>query len=101
MSDDPLEDLALARQRWLQRQTDLPVAVQAMFTAWTKCRETEQDDALSQITGVFKPPGCLTTKQKCRDLTLLQSSLPSSAPFVAPLTRKDVAVFFRTVAQTP
>jgi hypothetical protein len=55
MSNDPLDDLALARQRWPQRQTDLPVAVQAMFTAWAKCRETEQDNALNQITEFFKP----------------------------------------------
>jgi hypothetical protein len=101
MSDDLLDDLALARQRWPQRHTDLPAAVQAVFTAWTKCRETEQDNALNRVEGFFKPPGRFTAKQKCRDLTLLRSPLPPSASSVTPLTRKDFSPFFRPVALTP
>ena len=52
-----LDDLASARQRWPKRHDNLLEALQAVFKAWSNCRETEQDNALEQIEGLFMPPG--------------------------------------------
>ncbi len=49
---------------------------------------------MDQIDGFTRPPGRFTAKQKCRDLTLLRSPLPSSATDVPPLSDEDMSVFF-------
>ncbi len=62
--------------------------------AWEQCDEQERDEALAQIEGFTKPPGRFLAKQKCRDLTLLRSPLPSSSAVVPVLTDADVSPFF-------
>ena len=47
---------------------------------------------MSLIEGFSKPPGRFAAKQKCRDLTLLRSSLLAGIS-VPPLCAEDVAVF--------
>jgi hypothetical protein len=49
---------------------------------------------LDQIDGFTRPPGRFTAKQKCRDLTLLRSPLPSSATAVPLLSDEDMPDFF-------
>ena len=64
------------------------------FHAWEQCREADQDVALGLIEGLTRSPGRYSTKQKCRDLTLLRSPLPSSMSSVPPLSADDLSVFF-------
>ena len=90
--------LALARQRWPKHPNGLSAPVRAVFTAWEQCQEGEQDEALDQIDGFTRPPGRFTSKQKCRDLTLLRSPLPSSSTDVPILSDEDVSIFFDTVS---
>jgi hypothetical protein len=92
-----LDGLAEARSRWPKRLADLPAEVQGVLPAWEQCQEGELDDALRRIDGFFKPPGRFSIKQKCRDLTLLRSPLPSSITNVAPLSEADVSAFFGLV----
>jgi hypothetical protein len=89
-----MNSLAFARQRWPKNTNSLAAPVRAVFNAWDRCRETDQDDALELIDGFTRPSGRSTAKQKCRDLTLMRSPLPSSAPNVSPLSGEEVAVFF-------
>ena len=89
-----MNSLVIARQRWPKNTNGLAAPVRAVFNAWERCRETDQDEALELIDGFTRPPGRFTAKQKCRDLTLLRSPLPSSAKNVSPLSEEDVAVFF-------
>ena len=91
-----VDNLAKARQRWPTRATNLPSPVKAVFDAWEQCEETQLDDALEQIEGFTRPPGRFSVKQKCRDLTLLLSPLPSTMSAVPPLTNADVSVFSAT-----
>ena len=92
-----MANLAIARQRWPKHPNGLPAPVRAVFTAWEQCQQAEQDEALDQIDGFTRPPGRFTSKQKCRDLTLLRSPLPLSATDVLPLSDEDMSVFFDTV----
>ena len=92
-----MTSLALARQRWPKHPNGLSAPVRAVFTAWEQCQQAEQDEALDQIDGFTRPPGRFTSKQKCRDLTLLRSPLPSSTTDVPPLSDEDMSVFFDTV----
>ena len=92
-----VDNLAKARQRWPKRANNLPSPVQAVFDAWEQCEETQLDEALEQIEGFTRPPGRFSVKQKCRDLTLLLSPLPSAMSAVPPLTEADVSVFFGQV----
>jgi len=89
-----MNSLVIARQRWPKNTNGLAAPVCAVFNAWERCRETDQDEALELIDGFTRPPGRFTAKQKCRDLTLLRSPLSSSAKNVSPLSEEDVAVFF-------
>ncbi len=91
-----MNKLVTARQRWPKHIDTLPPSVQAVFAAWEQCGEQECDDALAQIEDFTKPPGRFLVKQKCRDLTLMRSPLPSSAPPVPALTPSDVSIFFGT-----
>ena len=93
MSSD-MNSLAFARQRWPKNTNSLTAPVRAVFNAWERCRDTDQDEALELIDGFTRPSGRFTAKQKCRDLTLMRSPLPSSATNVSPLSDEDVAVFF-------
>jgi hypothetical protein len=86
--------LTKARQLWPKQTTNLAAPVQAFYHAWEQCREADQDAALETIAGFTRSPGRYSTKQKCRDLTLLRTPLPSSAGPVPPLSDEDVAVFF-------
>ncbi len=65
--------------------------VQAFYHAWEQCREADQEAALETIEGFTRSPGRYSTKQKCRDLTLMRSPLPSSMSSVPPLSEEDVA----------
>ncbi len=76
-----------------KRLAELPPEVRGVYSAWERCREGELDDALSRINGFFKPPGRFSTKQKCRNLTLLRSPLPSSITSVVPLSEEGVSAF--------
>jgi hypothetical protein len=49
------------------------------------------------MASLTRPPGQFTSKQKCRDLTLLRSPLPPSATDVPTLSDEDMSVFFDTV----
>ena len=89
-----VENLPAARQRWPRATASLSAPVKAVFQAWEQCLEREQDEALEQIAGFTRPPGRFTAKQKCRDLTLLRSPLPSTMRSVPPLSDADVADFF-------
>jgi hypothetical protein len=89
-----IQGLAEARNRWPKRSSDLPAEVRGVFEAWEQCREGELDVALGFIDGFFKPPGRFSSKQKCRDLTLLRSPLLSSITSVTPLSEADVSAFF-------
>ncbi len=51
------------------------------------------DAALERIDGYTRPPGRMTPRVKCRDLTLLRSPLPASCT-VQPLSEADVTTFF-------
>jgi hypothetical protein len=86
--------LTKARQLWQKNTANLPAAVQAVFHAWEQCREADQDVALGLIEGLTRSPGRYSTKQKCRDLTLLRSPLPSSMSSAPPLSADDLSVFF-------
>ena len=86
--------LTNARQLWPKQTANLAAPVQAFYHAWEQCRETDQDAALGTIAGFTRSPGRYSTKQKCRDLTLLRTPLPSSAGPVPPFSDEDVAVFF-------
>jgi hypothetical protein len=86
--------LAIARQRWPKHPNGLSAPVSAVLTAWEQCRTAEQDEALDQIDGFTRPPGRFTSKQKCRDLTLLRSPLPSSVTEVPPLSDEEMSIFF-------
>ena len=86
--------LTKARQLWPKNTANLPAPVQAIFQAWEQCREADQDEALRLIEGLTRSPGRYSAKQKCRDLTLLRSPLPSSMSSIPPLSAEDVAVFF-------
>jgi hypothetical protein len=57
--------------------------------AWEQC-----DEALAQIEGFTKPPGLFLAKQKCQDMTLLQSRIPPSSVSVPVLTDAHVSLFF-------
>jgi hypothetical protein len=94
-----VDGLAEARTRWPRRPAVLPAEVQGVFVfeAWEQCREGELDEALGRIDGFFKPPGRFSSKQKCRDLTLLRSPLPPSITSVTPLSEADVSAFFGQV----
>ncbi len=92
-----MNDLAVARQRSPKHPNGLSVSVRAVFTAWEQCQEAEQDEALDQIDGFTRPPGRFSAKQKCRDLTLLRSPLPSSATDVPTLSDEDMSIFFNVV----
>jgi len=99
LSDMPIDmnRLVTARQRWPKRIDTLPASVQAVFAAWEQCGEQECDDALARVEGFTKPPGRFMVKQKCRDLPLMRSPLPSAAPDVPDLTPEDVSIFFDTL----
>ena len=86
--------LTKARQLWPKNTASLSAPVQAVFHAWEQCREADQDAALRLIEGLTRSPGRYSTKQKCQDLTLLLSPLPSSMSSIPPLSAEDVAVFF-------
>ena len=86
--------LAEARNRWPRKSSELPAEVRGVFEAWEQCRDGELDEALGRIDGFFRPPGRFSSKQKCRDLTLLRSPLPPSITSVTPLLEADVAAFF-------
>ena len=86
--------LTKARQLWPKQTANLAAPVQAFYHAWEQCREADQDAALGTIAGFTRSPGLYRAKQKCRDLTLLRTPLPSSAGPVPPLSDEDVAVFF-------
>jgi hypothetical protein len=88
--------LTKARQLWPKNTANLPAAVQAVFHAWEQCREADQDVALGLIEGLTRSPGRYSTKQKCRDLTLLRSPLPSSMSSAPPLSAEDLSVFLGT-----
>ena len=92
-----LENLSAARQRWSRSTASLSAPVKAVFQAWEQCLDREQDEALERIEGFTRPPGRFTAKQKCRDLTLLRSPLPSTMRSVHPLSEADVADFFGRV----
>jgi hypothetical protein len=89
-----LDGLAEARARWPRKPADLPAEVWGVFEAWERCREAELDEALGRIERFFKPPGRFSSKQKCRDLTLLRSPLPPSITSVNHLSEADVSTFF-------
>ncbi len=86
--------LTKARQLWPKQTASLPASVQAFYHAWEQCRKADQDAALGTIPGFTRSPGRYSAKQKCRDLTLMRTPLPSSAGHVPPLSEDDVAVFF-------
>ncbi len=96
-----MNKLVTARQRWPKRMDNLPSSVQAVFAAWEQCGEHELDEALVQIEGFLKPSGRFLAKQKCRDLTLMQSPLPASVTDVPALTPADVSIFFGTTVPPP
>ncbi len=41
-----MNSLVIARQRWPKDTNGLAAPVRAMFNAWERCRETDQDEAL-------------------------------------------------------
>ncbi len=92
-----MENLSEARQRWPRSTASLSAPVKAVFQAWEQCLDHEQDEALERIDGFTRPPGRFTSKQKCRDLTLLRSPLPSTMRSVPTLSEADVADFFGRV----
>ena len=86
--------LTQARQKWPKQTASLAAPVQAYYHAWEQCSAADQDAALARIEGLTRSPGRYSAKQKCRDLTLLLSPLPTSVHPAPPLTEDDVAVFF-------
>ncbi len=77
----------------------LAAPVQAFYHAWEQCREADQDAALETIQGLTRSPGRYSDKQKCRDLTLLRTPLPSSLDPIPHPSEDDVAVFFGGVVK--
>ena len=81
--------LTKTRQLWRKQTANLAAPVQAFYHAWEQCREVDQDAALRLIEGLTRSPGRYSTKQKCRDLTILRSPLSSSMSSIPPISAED------------